>query len=148
MARILARFTPEMVVALAKMSQFTDPGDTEFLASVLEGRLQKILDRYLTHLSSLTDVHLDGTRLCATDLAELRHVRPGEVFRYEARLGDQGNLPLVEKKGAQVCFGLSSRMSQQYGSVEIFDGLSRNPLSVSIYDRGPDGYMVAGLDRR
>jgi hypothetical protein len=73
MARILARFTPEAVRALAAMAKFTDPSNTEYLASVLEGRLKKILDRYLTRLSPLSDVHVEGGHtLCATDVAARR----------------------------------------------------------------------------
>ena len=65
MARILSRFTPEGVKALAEDAAFTDPRQTEYLASVLEGRLEKILERYLTHLSPLASLHVEGEdRLC------------------------------------------------------------------------------------
>jgi hypothetical protein len=43
MTRILARFTPEMVEALAGAGQLADPSHTAYLASVLQGRLDKIL---------------------------------------------------------------------------------------------------------
>src|SRR5262249_19109258 len=73
MARILARFTPDLVATLARMGRFSDPKHTEYLTSVLEGRLEAILSRYLLRLSPLTNVHLEGgDRLCAEDLAATR----------------------------------------------------------------------------
>ena len=94
MARILSRFTPEMVVALARMADFTDAGNTAYLASVLEGRLQRILDRYLTRLSPVAEVHVEsGDRLCGVDLAERRHVREAASFHYVARAVSGASLP-------------------------------------------------------
>src|SRR5258708_5793370 len=54
MARILARFTPELVEELASMGRLTDPARTAYLAAVLQGRLDKILERYLPRLSPPT----------------------------------------------------------------------------------------------
>jgi hypothetical protein len=150
MARLLARFTPEMVAALAKMGQFTDPGDTEFLNTVLEGRLAKILDRYLTHLSSLADAHVEGSLLCATDLAEQRHVRPPDAFTYDAKLGGV-TLRLAEKRGAEVCFVLPPSAAGRYVGVTMSDGVAKGPIVIWLYDRGADSsprWLIAGLERR
>jgi hypothetical protein len=74
MARILARFTPEMVEALGRTSKFSDSRKSDYLTKVLQGRLDKILDRYLTRLSPLTNVHVAGTNaLCAEDLVPRFH---------------------------------------------------------------------------
>jgi len=71
MARILARFTPEMTRALAELGKLSDPSNTAYLQEVLDGRLHKILERYLLRLSPMANVHLEGQdRLCAVDLAE------------------------------------------------------------------------------
>lgn len=147
MARILAQFTPEDVAALSKLGQFTDPGDTEFLTNTLEGRLQKILARYLTKLSSLAQVHVDGSLLCATDLAEQRHVRPPDEFSYEAKLAGN-SLRLAEKRGSEVCFALPPSVQGRYVLVTISDGVAAGPLVISLYDRGAAGWLVAGLERR
>ena len=86
MARILARFTPDLVGALARLAEFSDPGNTTFLERVLEGRLERILERYLTRLSPITDIHMEGRdRLCGVDLAEWRGLREPGRFRYAAR---------------------------------------------------------------
>jgi hypothetical protein len=86
MARILARFTPERVAALVKMGQFSKPFYTSHVTEVMEARLDEILARYLTKLSPVADVHLDGaSRLCGIDLARARRVLhdlgPAKGFR-------------------------------------------------------------------
>ncbi len=111
-ARILARFTPEMVATLAKMGKFTDPFHTSYLTEVLQGRLNKILARYLTRLSPVTDLRLDGgSRLCGVDLARLRGVAPDDRFHYQASLSIEGaalgrSVPVAPSKGSEVCIDL------------------------------------------
>ena len=63
MARILARFTPEMVRRLAEMARFADPLEHGRTSSErARGRLAKILERYLTRLSPIADVHARRAR--------------------------------------------------------------------------------------
>jgi len=158
MARILARFTPEMVHGLAEMGRFTDPRNTEYLATVLEGRLEGILDRYLTRLSSLADVRTqDRDRLCGLDLAEWRGVRPPERFRYVADSSRSSPL-VVEMRGAgQICIriphvapdGVTGDDSRaRYLVIRIRDGVSSGPLLAHMYDLGPSrGYRLVGVER-
>src|SRR5262249_26099935 len=81
MARILAHFTPAHVRALAELGDFSDRRDTDSLASVLEGRLERLLDRYLLRLSPIAHVAVeDRDALCGTDLAAWRGVRPAAAF--------------------------------------------------------------------
>lgn len=145
MARILAHFSPEMVRTLAELARFTDPGDTEYLATVLEGRLRKILDRYLTRLSPMAHVHVEGPGLlCATNLAEMRHVRSG--FRYEARLGGRPLTIARQSPNGDVCFTLPPRSEvEAYSSVTLTDGVARGPIVVWLYST-PD-WFLAGLER-
>ncbi|HEY3817632.1 MAG TPA: hypothetical protein VGL81_10695 [Polyangiaceae bacterium] len=158
MARILARFTPEMVVTLGRMAKFSDPGNTQYLTDVLEGRLEKILERYLTRLSPLANVHLaDADRLCAEDLAETRHLRPASSFQYAARLSDGAALPVMHQAGAGgVCVTLphagpasaANASSARYLRVTLSDGVSRGPLVAHLYDLGPaGGFRLVGLER-
>jgi hypothetical protein len=158
MARILARFTPEMVKALAAMGEFSDPSNTDYLESVLEGRLEKVLERYLTRLSPIANVHLtDGNHVCGVDLAEQRGLRDPSFFRYSARV--EGGAPLpVERPGAGgLCVALPhvapdggspDDAPARYVRVRIEDGVARGPLVVHLYDRGPTrGYRLVGLER-
>ncbi len=158
MARILSRFSPATVRALAEMGQFTDPTDTTYLAHVLEGRLERILDRYLTRLSPIADVHLEsGDALCGVDLAERRAVRPAERFRYAARTSGGQALVVTQRAGAELCVtlrhiahdgGARDDAPQRYMRVVISDGVARSPLVAHLYDLGPTrGFKLVGLER-
>jgi hypothetical protein len=161
MARILARITPEMVEALGQMGKLSDPRNTTYLTSVLKGRLDKILLRYLTRLSPLADVHVAGTdRLCADDLAETRRLRPPTEFRYDARLSSGAGtveLSVAREPGGQVCLALPhvapdtdapNNLAERYVRVRVADGVARGSLVAHLYDLGPTrGYRLAGIER-
>jgi hypothetical protein len=158
MARILARFTPDMVRTLAETGQFSDPGNTSYLAAVLEGRLERILGRYLTRLSSITDVHMDGgSKLCGVDLAELRGLRGPASFRYVARGPNQSFLPIERREGGVICVtlnhiaadgGMPSDAPERHLRLILEDGVATGPLVVHLYDLGPaSGYMPVGVER-
>jgi hypothetical protein len=162
MARILAHFTPEMVETFGQMAKLSDPRKTAYLTSVLQGRLDKILQRYLTRLSPLANVRVIGTdRLCADDLAEARRLRPAEEFRYDAQLSNGGaETPLsVERQPTEsgICLtlprvaadgGPPDDAAQRYVRVRIANGVARGPLVAHLYDLGSArGYRLAGLER-
>jgi hypothetical protein len=158
MARILSRFTPEMVTALARMADFSDPGNTAYLAFVLEGRLERILDRYLTRLSPVADVHVEsGDQLCGVDLAERRRVREAASFHYVARSATGALLPVTRRGGANLCVtlprvagdgGAADSAAERYFSLTIEDGVAKGPLVAHLYDLGgARGYRLAGLER-
>jgi hypothetical protein len=158
MARILAGFTPQRVEALAKMADFTDPGNTSYLANVLEGRLERILDRYLTRLSPIADVHVEGAdQLCGVDWAEKRGVREAARFRYSAQSSTGAELAVSVRDGAVVCMtlphvardgGSPDDAAERYVGVVIHDGVARGSLVAHLYDLGPArGYRLAGLER-
>ncbi len=150
MARILARFTPERVRALAGMGRFAWAGDTEYLARVLEGRLEKILSRYLLRLSPLAEVHVEDDALCAVDLAQWRTLRPAAAFHFDAAAEGLGALSVQEEGEGKVCVALphAGGAAPRYMSVAIRDGVVRGPLVAHLYDLGPGrGFALAGLDR-
>ena len=157
MARILARFTPAMVRTLAEMGKLSEPSTTDYLESVLEGRLEKILERYLTRLSPMAGVHVEGReRLCATDLADARTLRLPTAFHYTARWMDGRFLPLA-RDGSSVCVALphvapdggpADDAAERYVRVRLEDGVARGPLLAYLYDLGPArGYRLVGLER-
>jgi hypothetical protein len=158
MARILAGFTPAMVRALAEMAQLEDPANTDYLESVLAGRLQKILERYLTRVSPITHVHVEGTgTVCGVDLAEQRALRPHAAFAYTARFVHGGWLQVERRAGAEVCVALphvapdggpADDAPSRYVRVRIQDGVAKGPLVAHFYDLGPArGYRLVGLER-
>ncbi|MGD0676399.1 MAG: hypothetical protein ABSC94_13350 [Polyangiaceae bacterium] len=158
MARILARFTPGMVRALAEAGRFTDPRNTAYVADTLEGRLDRILERYLTRLSSIADVHVEGgNRLCAIDLSEWRGLRNRKEFHYAARTGAGLPLRVARREGGRLCVDLPHIAADggdaddapgRYASVAIEDGVSQRPLRLHLYDLGPSrGYQLVGIER-
>jgi hypothetical protein len=140
------------------MADFTDPGNTSYLANVLEGRLERILDRYLTRLSPIADVHVEGAdQLCGVDWAEKRGVREAARFRYSAQSSTGAELAVSVRDGAVVCMtlphvardgGSPDDAAERYVGVVIHDGVARGSLVAHLYDLGPArGYRLAGLER-
>jgi hypothetical protein len=147
-----------MVHRLAVMGNFTDSDDTEYLAAMMEGRLEKILERYLTRLSPLADLRVEGgATLCATDLAALRHLRADGAFYYSAEQGRGHPLAVERRADATVCVtpghvapdgGPPDADSSRYVGVSIQDGVASGPLLAYLYDLGPSrGFRLAGLER-
>jgi len=157
MARILSRFSPDLVRALASAGQFSGPGNTEYLAAMLEGRLEKILDRYLTRLSPIAEVRVDGGALCGTDLAARRGVRDPALFRFRASTRDGLPLTVAMRDPSSFCVAIPHRApdggtadddASRYVSVAIDDGVARAPLLAYLYDLGPlRGFRLVGLER-
>jgi hypothetical protein len=158
MARLLAHFTPEVVESLAEMAEYSNPDDTAYLEKTLEGRLEKILDRYLTRLSPIADVHIERmTDLCAVDLAEWRGLRAPTVFRYTARLLGHGWTTVTRQESGKICVALphvapdgrtADDDASRYVRVRVEDGVASGPLIAHLYDLGPArGYRLAGLER-
>jgi hypothetical protein len=158
MARILAHFTPEMVKALAELGDFSDPGNTAYLANTLEGRLEKIMSRYLTRLSPMFDMHVEGPdRLCGVDLARARAVAQGADFHYVATARNGDPLAVAALDSAKVCVtlprvagdgGPANDAPERYLTVAIENGVAKGPMVAHLYDLGPTrGYTLAGLER-
>jgi hypothetical protein len=157
MARVLSRFTPPMVKELAALADYTSPEDTAYLEEVLEGRLQKILERYLTRLSPISDLHVEGSSLCGTDLAERRNLRGADAFQYTARVLGRGWVTVERRAGGEVCARLphvaidgtlADDAPGRYVRVRLADGVATGPLIAHLYDLGPSGgYRLAGIER-
>jgi hypothetical protein len=145
MARILARFTPELVRALGAMGDFTDPTQAPYITHVMEGRLERILDRYLSNLSPIGELRVDGDRLCGVDLAELRGLRAPSSFRYAAHTIEGAPLAITRAPRGGVCVTL--RHGQRYQRVVVTDGVARGKLVAHLYDLGASGFKLVGLER-
>ncbi|HVY46766.1 MAG TPA: hypothetical protein VHB21_12855 [Minicystis sp.] len=158
MARILARFTPRHVAELARMAEFTSPRDTAYLERTLDGRLERILRRYLLRLSPIAAVRFEGADvLCGTDLAAWRRLAPASAFRFEAWTSRGERLPVELSGSARVCVRLRhadvppavpATAADRYVRVTLRDGAAKGPLDAYVYDLGPSrGFALAGVER-
>ena len=148
MARILARFTPELITTLARMGRFSDTSNTRYLASVLEGRLERILERYLLRLSPIAALQVEGDALCGIDLAEWRHLRDPSRFHYAARTAGGAALETRHVAGGSLCVTLRHvpRGADNYVRVLIEDGVAAHPLVAHVYDVGTS-FKLVGIER-
>jgi hypothetical protein len=156
MARILARFTPEMVSALAALGQFSDPGNTAHIARILEGRLELILRRYLTRLSPISDLRVAGQQLCGVDLARRRGLQPARDYRYSASSEPGASLRVEAGEGGALCVtlprsaapaNLADAAPERYLQVRIQSSAARGPLVAHLYDLGRRGFRLVGIER-
>lgn len=164
MARILARFTDELVAAAVRVGQY-DPVSEEYLTQTLIQRRDAILKRYLGKLSPITDVKADLQGFCGLDLARATGIVPNEGLSFRAYLYRGGSLrPAEEKarfvpvKSPKVCvdiphgdFAEAARLPpdapERYVVVDLTNGYAPGPLRVHLYDLGRQGYRLAGIER-
>jgi hypothetical protein len=161
MARILARFTDEDIAAAVGTAQY-DAVSARYLVQTLALRRDVILRRYLTRLSPLADVHLDGDRLCAVDLARAAHVVADDLRAYKANVlratgGAAAALAFEGRPDGRVCVRVPRLATSEsapdsdpsrYGVVELFTATAPAPLRAHVVDLGAQrGYMLVGLER-
>lgn len=160
MARILSRFDRADIKELVTLGKFTDPGATEFITEVLEQRLRKILDRYLTELSPIADLRVEGkSTLCGVDLARRRGMRGDAAFRYAAEIVEPSKrgVAAAPREDGVVCAelphvaqdgGARDDDPSRYVVVRLTNGVAKGALDAHLYDLGPTrGYRVVGLER-
>ena len=145
MARILAHFTPEMIHTLAVMGDFSDPAQTAYIEHVMEGRLEKVLERWLTRLSPIGDLQIEGNNLCGVDMAELRGLRTPSNFRYAAHTKTAA-FPITREPGGRICAALRHG-PEQYMRIDIEDGVAKGKLVAHVYDLGEHGFKLVAAER-
>ncbi len=158
MARILAHFSDELVAAAVSVGAYDAPS-TRYLTQTLIARRDAILRRYLTRLSPVTHLRVEGNALCGVDLARRGGIVPDEGQSYRAVVyrGDALDGPVavtpVAGEGGRVCVELPRRpdlgsRAAEYVVVALGNGYSPEPLWAHLYDLGPRrGYRLVGLER-
>ncbi len=157
MARILARFTPELVHAAVSVGRFSDPAVTAELERVLLARRRRILERYLTRLSPLAWPRAEGRWVCLDDLAVQSGIRarPGRGYleRLVASEPELGvwPLPMRVEPGGRACARVPVGVT--YAAIEVasLDDRARAhdevyPARLHVYAT-PDGLDVVALER-
>jgi hypothetical protein len=159
MARIIARFSTDDIRRMVALGQWSDPGDAEYVITILVERQRRILARYLGKLSPLGEVRAAGAdQICATDFARLRGVFPAAMFHYtvmERGAGRRVALPTEASAEGAVCFRTQPLISGNLAdgdparivTFEVRNGTGAGPLLIQGYDLGARGMRIAGLTR-
>jgi hypothetical protein len=164
MARILARIGREHLRAAVAEAKFSDPSVARELMRVLLARRERILRRFLSSVSPLTQPQLsepDQREVCLSDLATYSGIVPRELRQYRALAYVNGKrVSLAARAGGldRVCAPLprTRNASARHPVYVILDVrgevLGREeregPARVHLYDFGPDrAPRIAGLER-
>ena len=163
MARILARFTTAHIEAAVEAGAFTEPKHTAYLVRTMVARKNKILARYFSKLSPVTDLAVEGRQLCGVDLARKTDTYALSRFRYSAVVHTGTDLDVtraaVVTPGSEgrVCVALPrvggdggerDASPSRYLVVKLHNGQAEEPLRAHLYDRGPTrGYRLVGIER-
>jgi hypothetical protein len=164
MTRIVARFTDDHIDAIIKEGQFTDPVVVAEASRMLKSRRDKILQRWLTRLSPLSEPRLaehDGiTDLCLRDLSLLPKVTAKEGRQYSGRVSFEstpGRAISVRSNGqGEACAELlntpsASEAHPLYTVVEVQASSPAQPhefpIRVYLYQLGTNRFRIVGLQR-
>lgn len=174
MGRILARFRPEHVAAIVAEARLPRPELADQLTRILLFRRAALLERWLARLSPLAapTVTADeaSARLCLEDLAVVGGLVPLDARRVTAQAWSTApgapiaaGTPFRETPAArprtaapdQVCVDLApvagasaGRPAYRIVDVTVTGGFGAGaPARVHLYDHGPDGLLVVGLER-
>ena len=159
MARILARFGLPQIRAVVSAGAFSRPEYAAHLVRVLEGRRQRLLERFLTRLSPLSWPVVQGGRVCLEDLAISSGLRDAEARSYLATDELGARLELTPRPNG-VCVDLPDRTAQpnqtqpnppSYLALDVVAATpgaeTTAPARVHLYQLGPGRYQVVGLER-
>jgi hypothetical protein len=162
MARILARFTDDLIAAGVAVGKWSDE-DSRYLTETLIDRRDVILRRYLTRVSPITDLHFEEEKLCGVDLARKTRTVPDEgrslsgVLYSGEKLRPTWTLSPQWSEGGKICVDLRHTSADagsadddpsRYVVVDIHNGYSRGALRVHLYDLGPKrGYRIVAIER-
>jgi hypothetical protein len=163
MARILANFEDDAILAAVKVGQYT-PIDERFLVETLIARRRTILQRYFAKVSPIAHVTANQHGVCGVDLARATGVVPNEEMSFRAYLYRGSELEPDKPRfrhvtAPNVCVDIPHRRfpaslspaadsAERYVIVDITNGYAPGPLRVHLYDLGEQGgYRLAGIER-
>jgi len=162
-ARIISRFTNEQVATAVAAGDYTDPRASVFLSHALESRRDAIMTRYFSKLSPLADVTVDGSKVCATDLARSHGVYRSQKYAYQAalwtgsELTQKSKVDVAASDDGSVCVtlprvaksdGARPDSPERYAVLDVTNGIAHGPLRMHFYDLGADkGFKLVGIER-
>jgi len=162
-ARILTRFSDDLIAAAVKVGDYTDPFHNDVLTKTLIKRRNRIRERYFANVSPLADVNIKGSKLCATDLARQAGTTwPEKKYSYAstvwtgAMLDKTSKLPPSVGDKGEVCVdlpkiatndSLPESHAERYAVIDVNNGIAEGPLRVHVYDLGAKGFKMVGIER-
>ncbi len=161
-ARIITRFTDEHIAAAVEVGDYTVPFHRELLTKTLIKRRNAIRSRYFKNLSPIADVKVNGSKVCATDLARQSATWPEKSFRYRSTLftgrmlDKKTSLSVSVGPDGSVCVDVpkvatsdsaAPNAAERYAIVDIGNGIAEGPLRMHFYDLGERGLKLVGIQR-
>lgn len=163
MARIIARINDTQLSAIVEQGRYEDAFIFQEAMRLLRGRRRKLLSRFLSRLSPLTDprtaTHAGDAELCLDDTAIIGGVAAAASRRYAARAwldSASSSQPLsIARRPTGVCVSLPKRAGASaarpdYWVIDVFTGndtLMQAPARVHLYQLGEQMFRVVGLER-
>jgi hypothetical protein len=144
MTRILARLSAAHVHTLVEIGAF-DAEQSAYLEMILQGRLRRIFERYLTRLSPLGDLRLEGKALCAVDWARARGLRADAQFHYRVESAGRA-LPVTVGDNGKTCVTLPEPRPSSLVLLEWTNGVASAPLRVRL-ESHRSGYRLLAIER-
>lgn len=162
MARIISQFRDEHLRELVRIARLESPALDAELFRLLSGRRDRVLQRYLTRLSSLTQplARPGSADLCVRDLGDESGVHAGRArgyaVTYHAGAASARVEPVRATAGSRRCVTLprAPGASPSSPAYAIVDWVARSeghaaelPARIHLYDQGEAGLSVVGLER-
>ena len=158
-ARIVSRFTDEMIGAVVQKAQYSDPRATLYMTETLIARRDKVVASWLNQVCPVVDPVLanDGAFTFTNAAVAARAARPAEGYQLQWFRFDNATATRTPAGERQTIVSASSRApiglleSGEYVGVEItaahpeHRGWSRP--SAFFFRRAASGWMLVGVER-
>jgi hypothetical protein len=158
-ARIVARFTNDMIGAVVRKAQYSDPGATQFLTQALIERRDKVVAAWLNQVCPVVDPTLatDGTLRFTNASVAVGAATPAESYVLQWFRFDNAAQTRAPVGGPQTVSALETRApgglldSGDYVGVTVS---ARHPQhagwtrpAVFFFRRGSSGWTLVGVER-
>jgi hypothetical protein len=158
-ARIVARFTDEMIAAVVRKARYSDPRATEYMTDTLVMRRDKVVAAWMNQLCPVDEGALgaDGTLSFTNAAVAARAATPAESyqlqwFRFDNATATRtpvGSAETVSTPGGRVPPGLLE--SSEYVGVRVTARHPQHPgwarPSVFFFRRSAPGWTLVGVER-
>jgi hypothetical protein len=158
-ARIVSRFTDEMIRAVVQKAQYTDPDATNYMTETLIARRDKVLATWLNHVCPVVDPALaaDGGLTFTNAAVAARASTPGisyelQWFRFDNATGTRtaaGERQTESAPAARAPMGLLD--SADYVGVEVKGNHAQHPgwarPATFFFRRAGSTWSLVGVER-